>query len=225
MPRSELLERMSRGPLLQLALDLVDLDLALKLASQASEAGFDIIEVGTPLIKAHGAAAISRIKAVARGAMVMADTKTADAGGLEAEIVARAGADAMSVLALSSEEVIQETISRGRELGISVWVDMIHVSDPLKRAEELRPLEPDIMVMHVGVDVQRRRGITVEVLENDIREAVKRGFRVAVAGGIRGDAIKRMASTGASIIIIGGWITRHSNPVERMREAVRALRG
>lgn len=225
MSREDLLKKISQGPLLQVALDIVDLDLALRIARDAAKIGFDIVEVGTPLLKTHGSTAISRIRELAEGSIVMVDTKTADAGGLEAEIVAKAGGDAMSVLALSSDEVIQETISRARDLGLSAWVDMIHIQDPLKRAEELRILNPDILVIHVGVDVQRRRGITVETLEKIIIEAIERGFRVAVAGGIRGESIKRMASIGASIIVIGGWITKHHDPAERMKEAIRILRG
>jgi 3-hexulose-6-phosphate synthase len=225
MSREDLLKKISQGPLLQVALDIVDLDLASRIARDAAKVGFDIVEVGTPLLKAYGSTAISRIRELAEGSIVMVDTKTTDAGGLEAEIVAKAGGDAMSVLALSSDEVIQETISRARDLDLSAWVDMIHIQDPLKRAEELRILDPDILVIHVGVDVQRRKGITVEALEKIIIEAVERGFRVAVAGGIRGESIKRMASIGASIIVIGGWITKHHDPVERMREAIRILRG
>jgi len=34
-----------------------------------------------------------------------------------------------------------------------------------------------------------------------------------------------MARIGASIIIIGGWITRHHDPVERMKESIKILRG
>jgi len=151
----------------------------------------------------YGSTAISRIKAHAENSIAMVDTKTADAGGMEAEIAARAGGDAMSVLALSSDEVIQETISRGRDLGILTWVDLIHVREPLRRAEELRKFEPDIVIMHIGVDDQRRRGISVDVLERDIKEAVERGFKIAVAGGIEGENIKKMARIGASIIIGG----------------------
>ncbi len=223
MPREDLLRAVEKGPLLQLALDLIDLEEAVKLAKLASEAGFDIVEVGTPLLKAHGSRAIEELKAAASRSFIMVDTKTADAGSIEAEIVGRAGGDAMSVLGLSSLETIQESVARGIDLGVSVWVDMIYVDNPINRAEELKAAEPDIIIAHVGVDVQRRRGITIESLEREVRELVGKGFRVAVAGGIRGDAVKRMADLGASVIIIGGWITKHHDPLERMRQAIKIL--
>lgn len=221
MPREDLLKAVEKGPLLQLALDLVDLEEAVKLAKLASEAGFDIVEVGTPLLKAQGSRAVEMLRGVASRSFIMVDTKTTDAGSIEVEIVGNAGGDAMSVLGLSSYETIQESVARGRDLGVSVWVDMIHVNDPIDRAEELRGAGPDIIIAHVGVDVQRRRGITVESLEREVRELVGKGFRVAVAGGIRGDAIKRMIDLGASVIIIGGWITKHHDPLERMKQAVK----
>ena len=224
MSRKDLLKAMEDKTLLQLALDLVDLEIALRLARQASEAGIDIVEIGTPLLKAHGIRAVEEIRSVASGSFIMVDTKTADAGAIEAEIVGKAGGDAMSVLGLSSYETIEETIARGRDLDVSVWIDMIHVNDPVKRAEELRHMEPDIIIAHIGVDVQRSRGITVESLEKEVRDLVEKGFRVAVAGGIKGNAIKRMSELGASVIIIGSWITKHHDPLERMREAVRILR-
>jgi 3-hexulose-6-phosphate synthase len=224
MAREDLLKRISERPLLQIALDLIDLEYAAKLAETASKAGFDIIEVGTPLLKTHGVEAISRIKRVSGNSIIMVDTKTADAGAFEAEIVGGSGGDAMSVLAIAGNDVIVETISRARDLDVSVWADMIHVVDPVKRAGELRDTGVDLLIMHVGVDIQKRRGITIESLEREIREIIESGYRVAVAGGIRGEAISKMASLGASVIIIGGWITRHHTPSERIYEAVRILR-
>lgn len=223
MPREDLIRAVEKGVLLQLALDLVDLEAALRLAKQASEVGIDIIEIGTPLLKAHGSRAIKQIRSMVSNSLIMVDTKTTDAGAMEVEIVGRAGGDAMSVLGLSSTETIQESVTRGKELGVSVWVDMIHVIDPVKRAEELRSIDPDIIIAHVGIDVQRSRGVTIENLEREIRGLVEKGFRVAVAGGIRGHAIKRMADLGVSVIIIGSWITKHHEPVERMREALKIL--
>jgi len=224
MPRKDLLKAIERETLLQLALDLVDLNIASRLARQAFEVGIDIIEIGTPLLKAHGIRAVEEIRSVTNRSFIMVDTKTADAGAIEAEIVGKAGGDAMSVLGVSSYETIKETIARGKDLDVSVWIDMIHVSDPVKRAEEIRYMEPDIIIAHIGVDVQRSRGITIESLEKEVKDLVEKGFRVAVAGGIKGSAIKRMSDLGASVIIIGGWITRHHDPLERMREAVRILR-
>ncbi|MCX7716177.1 MAG: orotidine 5'-phosphate decarboxylase, partial [Endomicrobia bacterium] len=49
-------------PLLQVALDFIDLHRAIKIVKEIVEGGADIIEIGTPLIKSEGVRAISEIK-------------------------------------------------------------------------------------------------------------------------------------------------------------------
>jgi hypothetical protein len=50
--RRQLIKKLDSGvPLLQIALDIVELEKALDLALEAYSLGFDIIEFGTPLIK------------------------------------------------------------------------------------------------------------------------------------------------------------------------------
>lgn len=225
MPRDlGLREALRSGPLLQIALDLVDLELAARLGSKAFELGFDVVEAGTPLIKKHGMAAVERLRRELPRAWIVADTKTADAGALEVEIAHSGGADAVSVLALAGGDVLGEAVRRGRELGVSVWVDMIHVEDVFKKAAELRGLGPDLFLLHVGVDAQARRSLSAEDLEKEVRGLSSSGLLVGAAGGIGGERILRMASAGAVLIVVGGWITRSPDPVSRMREAVDILR-
>ena len=68
---------------LQVAMDVATLDEALTLSRQVADF-VDIIELGTPLIKHEGIAAVSAIKAAHPDKEVFADMKTADAGELEA---------------------------------------------------------------------------------------------------------------------------------------------
>ncbi|WIM73331.1 orotidine 5'-phosphate decarboxylase [Corynebacterium suedekumii] len=49
----------------------------------------DILELGTPLIKSEGLAAITAVKAAHPDKTVFADLKTMDAGELEADIALR----------------------------------------------------------------------------------------------------------------------------------------
>jgi 3-hexulose-6-phosphate synthase len=49
---------------------------------------FDIIEVGTPVLKRFGLSAISTALELGGGKPVLADSKTVDGGGLEAEMLA-----------------------------------------------------------------------------------------------------------------------------------------
>ena len=77
---------------LQVAIDLLTTEAALELAGQVAEY-VDIIELGTPLIKAEGLSVITAVKDAHPDKIVFADLKTMDAGELEADIAFKAGAD------------------------------------------------------------------------------------------------------------------------------------
>lgn len=99
--------------LLQIALDFLSLDEALKVAS-ASHIYVDIIEAGTPLIKSEGIRAVEILKKNFHGKKIFADLKIMDAGLLEARMAFEAGADMISVCAQASIETIKEAIEENR---------------------------------------------------------------------------------------------------------------
>ncbi|HNX27550.1 MAG TPA: orotidine 5'-phosphate decarboxylase, partial [Phycisphaerae bacterium] len=69
---------------LQVALDFVELGRAMEVARAAVAGGADYIEVGTPLIKSEGLDAVRQIRAAFPDKVIIADTKTMDAGRIEA---------------------------------------------------------------------------------------------------------------------------------------------
>ena len=79
-------------PVLQLALDFVDLHRALGVAREAVKGGADWLEVGTPLLKAEGLEAVRKLRAEFPHVTIVCDTKTMDAGRVEMEAAAKAGA-------------------------------------------------------------------------------------------------------------------------------------
>ena len=85
-------------PVLQIALDLMQLKRAVVIAHEAVDGGADWVEVGTPLIKSEGAEAVRTLRREFPGKKIIADTKTMDVGGVEVEIMAKAGADIITVL-------------------------------------------------------------------------------------------------------------------------------
>ena len=87
---------------LQVALDFVELPRALKLAEAAVAGGADYIEAGTPLIKSEGLDAVRRLREIFPDRTIIADMKTMDAGRVEAEAAARAGANVMTVCGVSA---------------------------------------------------------------------------------------------------------------------------
>jgi hypothetical protein len=100
---------------------------ALALAGKVAE-HVDIIELGTPLIKAEGMRAVTAIKEAHPDKIVFADLKTMDAGELEADIAFTAGADLVTVLGTAGDSTIVGAVKAATKHGKGVVVDLIGVA-------------------------------------------------------------------------------------------------
>ncbi|MDP9500063.1 3-keto-L-gulonate-6-phosphate decarboxylase UlaD [Bisgaard Taxon 45] len=85
-------------PLIQLALDSLDLENAVITAQNAADS-VDIIEVGTILAFAEGMRAVRILRALHPNHILVCDMKTTDAGAILAEMAFSAGADWLTVSA------------------------------------------------------------------------------------------------------------------------------
>lgn len=199
--------------LVQVALDFTRMWDALRVASRVSDLEGVILEAGTPLIKAEGVHVARLLKALPGSRPVVADMKTMDTGALEVSMAAEAGADAATVLAVADDATIRDSVEEAESRGIALMGDLINVRDPVREAERLSKLGVHIAIMHIGIDVQRRLGLTAsKVLELFGKVAEAFNGPIAVAGGIKPEEAGRVAEAGASIIIIGSGITRAEDP-------------
>jgi len=205
---------------LQIALDTINLldavDLAAKIASALSCE--DIwFEAGTPLIKSWGKIAVKALKE-ATNCFTVADAKIMDVGSIESELFFKAGADAVTVLGVADNETIREVLEKARECGKIVIVDLINYPKPYERALELADMGVDVILYHVGVDVQKKRGITATALLEEV-EKLKRSLKckIAIAGGIKHGDASVFAKIGVDVIVVGSAIIRAENPVESAR--------
>lgn len=209
---------------LQLALDLVELGKALEIATKASDIA-DLIEAGTPLIKSEGMRCVRELKKAFPEKEIVADMKTMDAGYLEVEIAAKAGADLVSILAAASDSTILEALNARDDYGIELMVDLIGIEDKLKRAKQLEGLGVDYLIVHTGIDEQRAGKSPFHDLK-EISEAVS--VKLAVAGGIRPDNIPMLKGCIPDIVIVGGFITKSSDPrraASLVRKALSEIEG
>ncbi|MCD6434395.1 MAG: orotidine 5'-phosphate decarboxylase [Candidatus Diapherotrites archaeon] len=213
---------------LQIALDLTNLDYALQIAKEIINEVREeniIIEAGTPLIKSHGVKAITLLKEISKGVSVFADTKTIDAGCVEAEIAFRAGAKYVSALSFAASETIKDMIEVANIYGGKIVVDLINNSDPYLAITELQELGVEAFCLHIGVDVQRRRGITMEDLIDEISK-LRENFPqtiLAAAGGITPKTAETLSRIGVDIIVVGGYITRARNPLKATKQVLAAI--
>ncbi len=209
-------------PILQLALDFVDLHRAVQVAELAVPAGVDWVEAGTPLIKSEGLDAVRELRRLFPGKVIVADMKIMDAGRVEVEVAAKAGAQIVDVLGTATDATIAECVQAGKNYGAKIAVDLIAVADPLARARQVEELGADYISVHVAIDEQMRGGGQDPFA---VLAAVSGAVRVpvGVAGGINSETAAQAVAHGAGYVIVGGAITKAKDPAAATREIRRAL--
>ncbi|MCA9258132.1 MAG: orotidine 5'-phosphate decarboxylase, partial [Planctomycetales bacterium] len=116
-------------PIVQISLDVIDLNEAVQTAAMALRAGVDWLEAGTPLLLAEGLHGVKRLREAFPDAPIVADLKTMDGGYLEAEMMAKAGANYVVVMARAHEETIRVVCKAGKDYGIGVMGDNLGCPD------------------------------------------------------------------------------------------------
>ena len=207
-------------PTLQVALDLINGHRALQIAREAIEGGADWLEAGTPLIKSEGLEIVRKLKKEFPDKTIVADMKTMDTGALEVEIASKAGADVVCILGVADDETIKEAVRASRKYGTKVMVDVIGVDNKVKRAKELEKLGVDYICVHVGIDEQMRGENPIEITKEIVKNV---NIPVAIAGGLNSETVVDAVNAGASIIIVGGAITKAPNVTEATRMIKKAM--
>lgn len=210
-------------PLIQLALDFVSIPSAVRMAVLASDP-LDVIEVGTPLCKAGGMAAVSAIREVCPDKLVVADVKTPDVGALEAEICFNAGADIMTVIGGAALVTARQALMTAEKHKKHAQMELTGVRDILSRAPEWKEAGVKWMVYHLGWDEQGFDGR--EWTEEDltvIGELIDMGFDVTITGGLDADLLTFFQGLNPKALIFGRSIHQTEDPYRsamKVREAV-----
>src|SRR5512145_1766470 len=139
-------------PIVQISLDLTSLDEALETAAIAVEAGVDWLEAGTPLILAEGLHGVERLRARFPDHPIVADLKTMDGGYLEAEMMAKAGANLVVVMGRAHEATIRRVVDAGAKYGVKVMGDNLGADDRVANARWMETLGVDFIIHHIGFD-------------------------------------------------------------------------
>ncbi|HOK56280.1 MAG TPA: orotidine 5'-phosphate decarboxylase [bacterium] len=207
-------------PVIQVALDFVDEHRALKLAKEVVEGGVEWIEAGTPLIKSCGVEIIRKLRKLFPDRKIIADMKIMDAGRIESEIAFKAGANIVVVMGNASNETIMECIESSKNYGGEVMVDLIEESANLNRAKEVEKLGANYIGIHISIDKQMTGKISFDFLKQVTKE-VK--IPVAIAGGLNSENVVDAVKAGASILIIGGAITKSSDAKKAVLDIKKAI--
>ena len=199
---------------LQIALDDMRLEDALQLVEKIQHS-IDIVEVGTPFMMEYGMEAVRSFRKLFPDLEVLCDGKIMDAGGYEAELMYKAGADYVTVLAVTDDITIAEVVSAAGRYGKKVMVDMICVSDLKSRIERIEKLGADVIAVHTGVDQQAAGRTPLDDLR-EMRSCVKH-TAIAVAGGINAASLNDYLIYQPEIVIVGSGITHAEDPVKEAK--------
>jgi len=206
---------------LQLALDLLEIDRAIRIAEEAAEY-IDLIEVGTPLVKSEGMAAVRALRKAFPDHGIVADMKTMDTGAIEVEMAAKSGADIVAILGGADDSTIEDAVRSARKYGVALMADLLSVDDPINRAKKLEELGIECICVHAGID-QQMKGMDALAVLKEVADAVGTEVEVAVAGGLDARGAAKAASLGADVIIVGGAITRSDNVASSAGEIRHAI--
>ena len=198
-------------PIVQISLDLTNIEEALETAALALRAGVDWLEAGTPLILAEGLHGVRKLREAFPGIPIVADLKTMDGGYLEAEMMAKAGATHVVVMARAHEETIKCVVQAGRDHGVQVMGDNLGCPDMVAGAKWLEDLGCDFVIHHIGYDERRgiaARGERMPSPLDQLREVVK-AVRVPVqaVGGLTLEQAIRCPEFGAPLVVLGAPLT------------------
>lgn len=198
-------------PIVQISLDLTDIDEALETATMAMRAGVDWLEAGTPLILAEGLHGVRKLREAFPNTPIVADLKTMDGGYLEAEMMAKAGATHVVVMARAHEETIKCVVQAGKDHGVKVMGDNLGAPDMVAAAKWLEDLGCDYVIHHIGYD--ERRGIAAQGKRmpsplDQLREVVNAvNIPVQAVGGLSLEQAIECPKYGAPLVVLGAPLT------------------
>ena len=198
-------------PIVQISLDLTNIDEALETAALARRAGVDWLEAGTPLILAEGLHGIRALREAFPDVPIVADLKTMDGGYLEAEMMAKAGATHVVVMARAHSETIKCVVKAGRDFGCKVMGDNMVCPDMVVGAKFLEDLGCHYVIHHIGYDERRGIAAAGHRMPNpldQLREVVEAvSVPVQAVGGLSLEQAIQCPQIGAPLVVLGAPLT------------------
>ena len=201
-------------PIVQISLDLTSREEALATAEMALRAGVDWLEAGTPLILAEGLHGVRALSEAFPGVPLVADLKTMDGGYLEAEMMAKAGATHVVVMARAHLATIRQVVKAGKDYGVKVMGDNLGCPDMAEGAKLLEDLGCDFVIHHIGFDerrdpeVQRAHGGRMPSPLDRLADVVRAvSIPVQAVGGLSIEQAIACPRYGAPLVVLGAPLT------------------
>lgn len=214
---------MTSTPMLQLALDMLDLATALTVARQTQEQ-VDVIEAGTLLCLSEGMAAVRELRRGFPDHLLLADVRIVRAGGKIAKMAFEAGADRVTVVAEAPYETMRAAAEAARHSSGEVQVELAEEID-LDEAKRWRDLGIRQTVCHNGSEVGLLGDAWSRKSLETIGDLAGLGFAVTVTGGIKLETIPQFAGLPVSTYVAGRTIWSTGDPEAAAKAFRTAIRG
>jgi 3-hexulose-6-phosphate synthase len=189
-------------PIVQISLDLTTIDEALEVSRAAQRAGVDWLEAGTPFILAEGMHGVRALRKEFPNTPIVADLKTMDGAGLEAEMMFQAGANFVVVMGQAHDASIIEQVKMAKRYKGKVMCDVMLCPNKPARARQAEEMGVDYIIVHTGFDERNMiKGLSPL---DDLRPVLDTvTIPVQAVGGLSVDQAIETLELGAQIVVFG----------------------
>lgn len=170
----------------------------------------DQFEVGSLMLYACGVNAISSFRTTFPSKIIVADAKIIDRGAESVELIARAGADWVTIMGGTSRDVIQTAARAAQQHKAKLMIDLIDTTAYGQVAMEAQALGAHAIVLHKPHD----ESDTTTFL--DQWDLVKGNSKLPllISASINRNTIQHIIALKPDGIIISGAITLSENPAK-----------
>jgi 3-keto-L-gulonate-6-phosphate decarboxylase len=214
-------EKIMSKPMLQVALDTLDIPTALA-ATQALAPEVDVLEVGTILCYAEGARAVATLRALYPGHIILADLKAADAGTTVAEIVFSKGATWMTVICCAPYATMGAALEVARKYNGDVQIEL-YGDWTFEQAAKWLELGLTQAIYHRGRDAEFAGQKWGEADLSKIRKLTEMGFQISVTGGLHPEDLVIFKGIPVKCFIAGRGLYGAEDPAQAAREFTAAI--
>jgi 3-hexulose-6-phosphate synthase len=207
-----------KPPIVQVAIDVLDIDRALKVAEAAVRAGADWLEVGTPFLTFNGVPAIGALARAFPEKPVLGDFKMMDGVRKYVLATAQQGGRIATICGVASDASIRTAVQAGRDTGVRVLCDLYAAIDGPRRAREVEAMGVDAAYVHFGAD-QRAEDPDLDPCQFLDEIVGKMRIPLGVASWSTEDGLNG-ARRGADIFVIGAPLIHEEDPTDVLRDYV-----
>jgi 3-hexulose-6-phosphate synthase len=209
-------------PIVQVAIDVLNVDDALRIAEAAVNAGVDWLEAGTPLVTFCGTPVVGALSRAFPHMPILADYKTMDGARKYALETKAQGGHLCTVCYQAGEACIRTMVAGAREAGVAAVCDLINAPDPAVAGAEAESYGVDAVYLHWGSD-QKTLNPDRDPFQDLPALVESVTIPVGTATWSAEDAV-RAIHLGAGILAIGFPLIAQPNREDLLREYVGRVR-